>query len=1103
MTDNEFRYWAFLSYSHEDNCERRANAQDVCGVRWGAWLHDALKTFSIPADFAGQINARGETIPERIDPIFQDEQELTEDANLNASIREKLDQSRCLIVICSPRSAKSLHVNKVVRYFKQLGRGNRILPIVIAGEPNASEGNKPGISPEDECFVPAFLHPVKPDGTLDTTRRERGQIFADARHGEGKREILAADHPDTETELQIAKIKLIAGLIGVGFNGLWRREQKHRFAGFTEAKNQAQQAQHQIQEAWKKAQEAQNQVQEARDQAREAHAKVLEAQTQAREVQNQLEHAQNQVREAQNKVLEIQNLPQDVKSQIQEAQNKALEAQNQAREARQQLQEFQNKARETQSELAEAQSRALAAESKVLEVQNLAREAQSQLEAARNQAREAQSSVEEKRNLSRDAQSQIQEAQNQIEESRNQAQRAQSQVEAAQDKVLEAEKQVRIAQTQVEQAQNQTREALNRAQEIQAKASAARRLTKVFAVIAVLAALAAGTAASFGLWQRKVASQALTKVAAEEFSLPDPAAGKIDQQRIQQALRKMSGAAEKQLRKLDELAAGIPTEEISETLKASSTILDEQQRSPFKGQLLVRWTKTDLPGALDWVRQLPDYNAQQYALGIIIPALTADHLTNTLAFLNELKPAPREEMYSLLFERWAASDPVQAIQQRQQIPGRDADGDVLYVILRAWGGQQPADVLNWLNTHPDFESLPAGALRNPVIADLFSDWAAKDLEAATAACQQLPDGIAKETAWVSVLSQRIAKDPASAAEFVKNLPAGDRRQKSIEELLSNNWAQTNAPAALAWAQSLPSDSERIAAVNTVVTGWAENDPQAALQFANQHPELSGAALGKIAAALAQHDLPAATNWVARLPDDEKKNAALLAASDSWAQNDPKSLANYALALPAGDTRTQLLTAACREFAGSDLPGTMELLKPLSDAALRQSISEQAAANCYFSHMDQAEKYVAAMPPGDDQKAVIKGLVAAWADTDPETVINWLCSFPETNSQPEQVQSVIKQWSQHEPAAAAKWLAKLPADKANEEMINAFLTGAVAKYPEFAAQWTQSVTNESTRQKFQMQVAGQWMKSDPSAASKWIDTLKLPEETKQPLKASMP
>ena len=108
MTDNEYKYWAFLSYSHQDNREQRPDTPEAGRRCWGNWLHDALKTFSVPAEFVGQINGRGEIIPERIDPIFRDEPELPGDANLSADIRRALEQSLCLIVICSPRSAQSL-----------------------------------------------------------------------------------------------------------------------------------------------------------------------------------------------------------------------------------------------------------------------------------------------------------------------------------------------------------------------------------------------------------------------------------------------------------------------------------------------------------------------------------------------------------------------------------------------------------------------------------------------------------------------------------------------------------------------------------------------------------------------------------------------------------------------------------------------------------------------------------------------------------------------------------------------------------------------------------------------------------------------------------
>ena len=986
MTGNEFTYWAFISHSAQDNCKIRPNARDEEHLCWGDWLHEALKTFSIPAEFTGQINARGEIVPERIAPVFFDPAEPSADASLSEHVRHALEQSKCLIVICSPRSAQSRQVNEHVRYFRQLGRGNRILPIVIAGEPNVGDGNQ---SPDEECFVPALRHPVKPDGTLDLARRDRGSIFADARFGADKREILAKDRQRAETELEIAKIKLIAGLIGVGFNGLWGREVKRRFSDtqikIPEPQNLNSEAQGKILEAQLQAQEALGQVEAARNQARLSEIKFQEA-------QQQLETARAQVREAQNRILEIQNLPQDVKGQIQEAQAQARAAQNQLEEAR---------------------SQARTAEGKFLE-------AQRQVAEVRDQVREAQKKIQE-------GESQIGAVQNQVEA-------AQAEARTVQKKFLAAQQQAHAAQNQV--------------QEIQNKTQTARRLIKVFAVMAVLALLAAGIA----LWQRKLAIQALAKSAATDASAGALSSGSLNREQIQQSQ-------------------------------------DD-------------WMKTNAPAAFDWSCQLTNADSRQSALEKIIPQLAADNFTNALARLNGLTPAPGQEIYTLLFQRWAAENAVQAIAQRQQLPGHDADNQILSAIMSVWADQKPADALSWLESQPDSESFPAGTWREAMIADLFTTWAAKDLEAATTACQQLPDGMAKEKAWACVLNQRMVQAPATAAEPVKNLAPGDSRQNAIAELCQH-WAGTDAPAAMAWAQTLPVEAERIDATNQVIVSWARKNPPAAAQFANQHLEFSDAVFGEIANAWAQHDFSAATNWIATLPDDDKKNVTRLAVMETWSQHDPQGMANYALGLAAGDTQTRYLTAACDQLAIRDLPGTVGLLQTLSDAGLRQMILEQAAGSCDLPHLNPAAKFIAGMPAGDDQQAAIKGLLSSWLPVDPAAAVNWLHSFPETNAQPKQVQSAIETWAQSEPAAVAKWLANLPAGTTSTEMVDAFLAGAVVKHPEFVGQWIQSVADETQRQRYEVQTAQQWMKADPAAAIKWLDSLDLPEAIKHSLKAQAP
>jgi hypothetical protein len=1189
MTESQFIYGAFLSLSRQDNCEQRPDAPAERHLCWGDWLHHELTTFSIPAVFTGQINARGEVISERIDPVFQDVEEQPGNASLSEPVRQALDQSKCLIVICSPRSANSLQVNEQVRYFKQLGRGNRILPLVIAGEPNASEGHKPGRSSEDECLVPALRHPVMPDGTLDAARRDRNSLFADARQGEARREILAKDQQNGEIELETAKIQLIAGLIGVGFNALWGYELKRRFA---EARMLAREArpenqaggipdpavQSQLLEAQRQAREALGQVVEARDQARTAEAKLLEAQNQISQAQRQVQETESQARQTQSQLAEAQSRAQAAEAKVLEAQQQARDTQGRLEAARQQIREAQNQGLDIQNPPQVVQRQIEDVQRQLQEAQDQARNAQSQAAAAHLEARELEARLLASQQQVSQAQKQVQESENQARQTQIQLAEAQAQARAAAAKVLAAQHQIRQIESQHHAALSQLQEIQSRALETQARVQtnqdqvlelqtqtlAARRRTKAFAFIAVLALMAAGTS----IWPRKPAPQAPAKKNPPTAAEPELATSPLNREQIQQALQNVSdrGRDQSPLRRLDELAVRIPAEEFSNTLGAASALLPDPQRRHFQELLLDCWMKTNLPAAFDWSCQLTDTNSRQLALAEILPALVAENPTNTLARLNDLTPAPDDQTYRLFFQRWAATDPVSALEQRRQTPGGDADDSLLSAILTVWGEQQPAPALNWLESQPDSESLPAGTWRDTQIVTLLDNWAAKDLEAATTACRQLPDGMAKDKAWEHLLSRRIVTAPATAAESVTNLAPGDYRQAAIAELCLH-WADTDAPAALAWVPSLPAEAERMAATNQIIARWAAKDPPAATQFAGQHPELSGAVLGEIASAWSQHDLSATTNWVGSLPDGGKKDtvllalagsltdraprlaanlctllttcqpttaqvqgiatslakvdiagavewarslkedstrqAALAALAEPWARNDPQGLATYALGLPAGEAQARLLTAAGRQLARRDWPDLVTVLTPLADGGLRQSILEAAGRDCDLLHLDPAAKYIATMPAGADQQAALKGLLANWTATDPEAAANWLVAFPATNAQPEQVQSVIKAWAQPEPAAVAKWLANLPAGTAGDDLIGAFLDGAVVKYPAYAAQWTQSVTNETQRQKFELQIARQWLKTDPTGATNWIESLNLPEAIKQPLTAPSP
>ena len=187
------RYWAFLSYSSKD-------------AAFVKKLHTKLETYRMPRDLVGRPGL-DEPIPKKLFPVFRDRDELPLASDLGSTIQDALHASRYLIVICSPNSARSQWVNEEIRCFKAMGRANRILALIIDGEPNASRDPN---APVPECFPEALRFHVDPDGTI--TDQPTEPIAGDLRPG--------------KDGWDMAFLKCIAGITGCGLNALTAREKK-------------------------------------------------------------------------------------------------------------------------------------------------------------------------------------------------------------------------------------------------------------------------------------------------------------------------------------------------------------------------------------------------------------------------------------------------------------------------------------------------------------------------------------------------------------------------------------------------------------------------------------------------------------------------------------------------------------------------------------------------------------------------------------------------------------------------------------------------------------------------------------------------------------
>ena len=234
------RYAVFLSYRHADNQET--------GRQWATWLHYLLEGYEVPVDLVGRENNRGDLVPASLYPVFRDEEELPADADLTRNIQQALKHSELLVVLCSPRAVESRFVADEIRYFKELGKAGRILALMIDGEPNASDDPgkaKAGIQPEAECLPEPLRYGVAgEDGRMDWSRRTEpiaadvrpegkaeqgwttGAAYREALQKNGKfgEQEVAQKVQDYERRLELAKLKIVAGSLGVPLGELTRRD---------------------------------------------------------------------------------------------------------------------------------------------------------------------------------------------------------------------------------------------------------------------------------------------------------------------------------------------------------------------------------------------------------------------------------------------------------------------------------------------------------------------------------------------------------------------------------------------------------------------------------------------------------------------------------------------------------------------------------------------------------------------------------------------------------------------------------------------------------------------------------------------------------------
>lgn len=182
--EKTYAYQAFISYRHVMPDMAIANE-----------LHRQLESYTIPSSLKKKLGMN------KIGKVFRDQEELPTSVDLGKDIERALEESAWLIVVCTPKLLESKWCMKEIDAFIAMGRRNRILTLLVEGEPK-------------DAFPPQLRYSL-----VDGIMTEIEPLAADVR-GVTLKEMIS--------KMKVEKLRILAPILSVAFDDLKQRAREQR-----------------------------------------------------------------------------------------------------------------------------------------------------------------------------------------------------------------------------------------------------------------------------------------------------------------------------------------------------------------------------------------------------------------------------------------------------------------------------------------------------------------------------------------------------------------------------------------------------------------------------------------------------------------------------------------------------------------------------------------------------------------------------------------------------------------------------------------------------------------------------------------------------------
>ncbi len=154
-------------------------------------------------------------------------------------------------------------------------------------------------------------------------------------------------------------------------------------------------------------------------------------------------------------------------------------------------------------------------------------------------------------------------------------------------------------------------------------------------------------------------------------------------------------------------------------------------------------------------------------------------------------------------------------------------------------------------------------------------------------------------------------------------------------------------------------------------------------------------------------------------------------------------------------------------------------------------------------VDRAIRWAEKHGQGRDGAGILRHMAFSWGTKDGAAAMNWAMNLPDTPERPAVLMRVWLSYRESRPEEAAEWLLAQQPTAALEGIYQRFLSGTAGLNANKALEIASKTQDPMLRERLLAAVGVGWMKTDPEAAKKWLETVELAPELEDRVRQSVP